>query len=188
MKNCVSLLVLLVSALALNAPVFAKELKGVTMADQISVAGKNLTLNGMGLRLALFIKVKVYVGGLYLETPSKNGDEILASPQIKHIEMKFLRDVGAAKLVGAWNESLEKNCKTDCAALKPGFDKLNGYMADMKEGDSMSFTFFADGVEVTVKGQKKDKLEGAALSKTLLTTWLGPNPPNDELKDGMLSK
>ncbi|MGK5086380.1 chalcone isomerase family protein [Bdellovibrionota bacterium FG-2] len=180
-------LVVFAATLTLSSPLSAKELNGVTMPDQMTVAGKNLTLNGLGMRLALFIKVKVYVGGLYLETPSKNPEEILASPQIKHVEMKFLRDVGAGKMVSAWNESLEKNCKTDCATLKPMIDKLNSAMVDMKEGDTMSFTFLADGVDVTVK-QKKDKLEGAALSKLLLTTWLGPNPPNNELKDGMLGK
>ncbi len=178
----------ILAILATIGSVGAKELNGVTMPDTMSVAGKSLTLNGLGMRLATFLKVKVYVGGLYLETPSKNAEEILASPQLKHVEMKFLRDVAASKMSGAWNESLEKNCKTGCDALKPLVEKLNATMADMKEGDTMSFSILPDGVEATVKGQKKDKIVSAELSKLLLTTWLGPNPPNDEIKDGMLGK
>ena len=48
----------------------AKELAGVTMPDTLSVGGKTLKLNGLGLRKKAI--VKVYVGGLYLETPSKD--------------------------------------------------------------------------------------------------------------------
>ena len=55
----------------------AKELAGATMPDTLTVAGKTLKLNGMGLRKkAIF---KVYVGGLYLEAPSKDAAAILAA-------------------------------------------------------------------------------------------------------------
>ncbi len=186
LRNLTLTLLVFASALALSAPASAKELKGVTMPDQLDVAGRTLKLNGMGLRLALFIKLKVYVGGLYLEKPSKNADAILASSQIKHVEMQFLRDVSAEKMVQAWNDSLETNCKSDCESLRPQLFKLTGAMFDVKEGDTMSFTFLPDAVVLSIKGQKKARLEGAALSKVLLMTWLGPNPPNDEIKEGML--
>ena len=51
-------------------PLTAAELAGVTFDDGAEVAGTHLALNGLGVRKKLI--VKVYVGGLYLE--SRSGD------------------------------------------------------------------------------------------------------------------
>ena len=54
----------------LGTPTLAAELAGATLPDTLSAGDKTLRLNGMGLRKkAMF---KVYVGGLYLESPSKD--------------------------------------------------------------------------------------------------------------------
>ena len=44
----------------------------VTMPDTISIKGADLVLNGLGTRKATWLRVKVYVGGLYLEKKSKD--------------------------------------------------------------------------------------------------------------------
>ena len=65
----------LVSCIAVAAVVLAGEVAGVKMADTVSVEGKTLKLNGMGLRKKVVFKV--YVAGLYLETPSPAGEAIM---------------------------------------------------------------------------------------------------------------
>ena len=50
--------------LLLAVPAGAGTLAGVTLPDTAQVAGKDLVLNGLGLRKKFVIKV--YVGGLYL--------------------------------------------------------------------------------------------------------------------------
>ena len=71
---------------ALLSPSFAqapsgRTLKGVTLPVQTSRDGKVLILNGMGLRTKIVFKV--YVGGLYVEKPSKDADELISSGQDK---------------------------------------------------------------------------------------------------------
>ena len=61
------------------APGTAGELAGVTLADQVTVEGRTLVLNGMGLRQATILRVHVYVGGLYLEARSADASQIMAS-------------------------------------------------------------------------------------------------------------
>jgi long-chain acyl-CoA synthetase len=62
------LVVLAVSPLGTAA--LAGELAGITLPDTLKAGEKTLKLNGLGLRKkAVF---KVYVSGLYLESPSKN--------------------------------------------------------------------------------------------------------------------
>src|SRR5262252_7124110 len=77
-------LVLFASALLpLNLPARAAELAGATLPDTLAAGDKTLKLNGLGLRKkAVF---KVYVGGLYLESPSKDASAILAADQAKAI-------------------------------------------------------------------------------------------------------
>ena len=89
-----TLFVLAAAALAAVVPArpaAAKELAGVTMPDTLTVAGKTLKLNGMGLRKKMGFKV--YVGGLYLEAPSSDAKAILAADAPKALKMHFLRSV-----------------------------------------------------------------------------------------------
>src|SRR5262249_60989392 len=54
----------------LSLHALAAELAGATLPDTLKAGEKTLKLNGLGLRKkAVF---KVYVGGLYLESPSKD--------------------------------------------------------------------------------------------------------------------
>ena len=67
--------------LALGSAAPAAELAGVTMPDTDTVEGKTLKLNGLGLRKKMVFKV--YVAGLYLETPveGRGGDPRLGRGQ-----------------------------------------------------------------------------------------------------------
>jgi Chalcone isomerase-like len=181
----------IVLLLFLAAPVRAGELAGVRLPDEATVEGKTLALNGMGLREATMLKVDVYVAGLYLERKSSDADEIITSEQTKRIVMKFVRAVGRKDLVKAWTEGFEKNTGTekDRGALKTRFDTLNTWMTDMTRDGVMSFTYFpGTGVIVEVQGQTKGTLPGADFARVLWSIWLGPNPPNPGLKEGLLGR
>ena len=68
----------LVAMMSLS-PAQAAKLAGVTMADTVTLDGKTLVLNGLGVRAATFMKVKVYIIGLYLENKSSDAKAIIAS-------------------------------------------------------------------------------------------------------------
>ena len=82
---------------------------------------------------------KVYVGGLYLESPSKDAGAILAVDQAKAIRMHFLRDLTKAQLVEAFPEGFEANAK-DKAGQKSAFDKMLALVPDVKEGETLTLT------------------------------------------------
>src|SRR6185369_14577267 len=123
-------LAILLASLATSAR--AAQLAGVTMPDTLAAGDKTLKLNGLGLRKkAIF---KVYVGGLYLESPSKDASAILATNQAKAIRMQFLRDLTKAQLVEAFQEGFDANAQ-DKAGQKAAFDKMLALVPDVKEGD-----------------------------------------------------
>jgi hypothetical protein len=175
---------LILAASLLALPLAARELKGVTSPDTLSVAGKDLKLNGMGLRTkAIF---KVYVGSLYLETPSKDAAAIIASEQVKRIEMKFLRDVGRGKMIDAFQESFGRN--PDKAKLEARLKTITDAIPDLKEGDKLTLTYVpGKGTTVTTaEGKDAATVEGKDFGDALIGVWLGKEPVSDDLKDGLL--
>jgi hypothetical protein len=172
--------------LVLNSNLFAAEISGVKLPDQVTVAGKSLKLNGAGLRQATILKVNVYAAGLYLENSSGDGEAIANSDQPKSIQMVFMRDVTAKQMAEAFQEGFDKNCVAGCAELKPHISKLQGLTKDMKKGDSMAFHFTSSGVEVMIRGQKVGTIGDKAFSHQLIRCWIGKNPPNAGLKEGLL--
>jgi hypothetical protein len=164
----------------------AAEISGVKLPDQVTVAGKSLKLNGAGLRQATILKVNVYAAGLYLEKPSGDGEAIANSDQAKGIEMVFMRDVTGKQMAEAFQEGFDKNCVAGCAELKQYISKLQGLVKDMKKGESMAFHFQSDNVEVMIRGQKVGSVGDKAFSHQLIRCWIGKNPPNSGLKEGLL--
>ena len=178
-------------AVALSAeagPAAAGELAGVTLPDQITVEGKTLLLNGLGLREATWLKVDVYVAGLYLEEKSSDPDAIIASERPKRIVMRFVRDVGGKDLVKAWNESFEENAGQGFAALKERVGTLDSWMPDViHKGEAITFTYLPErGVGVDVQDRSRGVLPGADFARALFRIWLGPKPPGAALKAGLL--
>jgi hypothetical protein len=181
--------ILLCAALCV-LPAYAAELVGVSMPDEITVEGKPLVLNGVGLREASMLKVDVYVAGFYLEERSSDSRAILDSEQIKHIDMHFVyKKVTTKKLVKAWKEGLEANTGDDFARYAEPLAQLNGWMEDIVKGESMSFTAVpGKGLLVKVKGEVKGVVEDEAFAQAFWSIWLGPEPPNEGLKQGMLGR
>jgi hypothetical protein len=166
---------------------YAKDLDGVEMPDKLSVGGKELVLNGMGTRKATIFSVKVYVMGLYLEQRSGNADAIVGSDGTKMIVMKLVRDVGADKLIKGWQEGFEKNYP-EISAIKKEIEEFKGSMSDMKKGQSINLAFIKNGVEVLYDDVKRTLIEGKRFQQALLSVWLGPEPPNPDLKKGILGE
>ena len=176
----------IVAALAAGAAQ-GKECQGVNFPDQVQVDGSNLSLNGLGLRLATMLKVKVYVAALYVAKTSNDASAILGAGTPAQLVLQFVRDVGAGDMRKAWDEGFEKTAKDQLPAFKDRIATLNGWMADMKTGQRMTFTFKPGaGVQVDVNGAVKGTIKGDDFSKAFLSIWLGADPPNSEIKSGLL--
>lgn len=165
----------------------AKELAGVKVPDTLSVGGATLKLNGAGLRKkAIF---SVYVGGLYLVAPSKDAAAILAADAPKAVSMHFVRDVTRAQLVDSFKEGFEGNAKEKAAAQNANIEKLFGMLSDVKEGDTMAFSYVPGKGTTVSKGDKAmGTIEGKAFADVIFALWLGPKPPSQDLKKGMLGQ
>jgi hypothetical protein len=167
------------------ASALAGEVAGVRMPGTIIVEGKTLKLNGMGLRKKLMFKV--YVAALYVETPTIAGEAIIASDQIRRMQLRILRSLKAAKVTEAIVEGFEKNSKPQMGALKERLGRFSAMISDVSEGDEILFTYVPGrGTVVSVKGAEKGIIEGKDFAGALFAVWLGPNPVQEDLKKALL--
>ena len=179
MKKILLGLVLIFSIHAVGA-----EMKGVKFDDEITLAGKKLVLNGLGLRKKVILfTFKVYVAGLYLEKKSKNANEIINSNQIKRLEMKFMRDVDGDKIAEAYIEGL-KNNGVDISKFPDEVKKLTSKITDIEEGQKITFDFLKDKIDIN-HGKVNFQITNKKFMPHVLKLWLG-KAPNSGLKEGLL--
>jgi len=180
----VAIPVIMLAIPILDTAALASELAGATLPDTLKSGEMTLKLNGLGLRKKSMFKV--YVGGLYLESPSKDAGAILAADQAKAIRMHFLRDLTKAQLVEALRAGFEANAK-DKSGQKAAFDKMLALIPDVKEGDTLTFTYQpAKGTTLQVGNKELGVFEGKGFGDAVFSIFLGPKPPSEDLQKGML--
>lgn len=167
--------------------VMAGELAGVVVPERISVGDTTLVLNGMGLRKkAVF---KVYVGALYLAQKSADPVAILAADAPRRMVMHFLRDVGRDRLVDAWKEGFAGNAPQAQTRLAREIERFLSFWQDVRDGEEVTMTYLpGKGTTVAFGGRELGTIEGKEFADALLSVWLGPKPPSEELKAGLLGK
>ncbi len=164
----------------------AGELKGVKMPDAVTVEGKALKLNGMGLRSkAIF---KIYVAGLYVETPSHDPAELINKDEVHQVKMTLLRDLDHEKFAGGFMESFTNNSGDKFAAIKVRVEKFCAAIpAVVKEGESLIITYVpGKGTTLQVPHGESVTLEGKDFAQALFTVWLGKKPVDEDLKNGLV--
>ena len=170
----------------------AATLQGQRFDDRVRIATQELTLNGLGLRSILFIKV--YVAGLYLHEKAATFGVIANMPGAKRLQLRMLRNADADDFIEALVEGIEENSnKAELAQLSARMQQLTriiNAIGSVGAGDSINFDFVPGlGTAVTVNGVKKATvIEGADFYNAVLKIFIGENPVDDRLKAGLLGR
>ena len=165
----------------------ARECKGVDFPEHVQVNGTDLNLNGLGMRKATFLKVSVYVAALYVTRASHDPQPLIDPGTPAELTLHFVRNVGVGDLKNAWKEGFERVAKDQMATLGARVNLLDSWMSDIKTGQTLSFVRLPGmGIQVSVNGAVKGTITGDDFSRAFVAIWLGPEPPNPELKSGLL--
>jgi hypothetical protein len=158
----------------------------VQFPEHLQLQATSLTLNGLGVRKATFLKINVYVAALYLPNRTADARAIIESSGPFELDLQFVRGVGAKSIRDGFEEGFAQSSGGN-AALKSRIATLEGWMEDIRAGERMSFIGLAGGgVQFSFAGRLKGTLEGEDFTRALLAIWLGEHPPNVELKTGLL--
>lgn len=185
MKKILTISLATVLAVSLAIPALhAAEIAGVTLEESLQIGEKKAALTGMGLRTKTFLKVKVYVAGLYMEDPSLKAGDIIASDQSKAIVMNFLyKEVEGEKLQESWRDGFDSNTPSAGADLKKQMDRFVSLFTDSAmKGDRYVFAYEpGKGTSISLKGEVKAMIPGRDFASALMAIWFG-----DKLGDGGL--
>jgi len=163
----------------------AREVSGVTMPAAVSVAGKDLRLNGMGVRREK-VFFKAYVIALYLEEPTTEARIAIQTDETKRIVITMLRDVGREMFVQAMESGIRRNSGPAMPTLRARLDLLEQAIPDFTKGDVLDLTWVPD-VGTLVRGQGGTMtIPGKDFADALLAVWLGQKPVEAALKRELL--
>ena len=152
--------ILTVLLMCMTAIAFAgdQEIAGVTFPGEKQIAGTTLKLNGVALRKALMV-IKVYAGGLYLETPTHDARKVIESEQVKHLHLHYLTGKATAKkLQAGFIEAMEAaNPPEQVEKHRQEIDRFASWLdTDMKPGSITESTYIpGKGLTLWVAGKKK---------------------------------
>ncbi|XYJ10623.1 chalcone isomerase family protein [Telluria sp. B2] len=178
-------------ALALALPAAAAvDVNGIKFDDTNKVGGKDLKLNGAGMRTKLVIKV--YAAGLYLTEKSKNVADILKMDGPRRVTLVMARDISSEDLGKAFmdgiNENLDKTEKAKIVGQIGKFGEMFASVDQIRKGDVLHMDWIpGTGTVCELNGKRiGEPAADITFYNAVLRIWLGEKPADRSLKPALL--
>jgi len=176
--------------IALPAAAATVDVSGYKFEDTTKVAGKDLKLNGAGMRTKFVIKV--YAAGLYLPEKLKAVAEILKQDGPRRVTLQMARDVSSEDFGKAFMEGLNDNVdkaeKQRIVAQIGKFGEMFAGVDGLKKGDVLHIDWIpGSGTVCELNGKKLiENVPDVTFYNALLRIWLGDKPVDRSLKPALL--
>jgi hypothetical protein len=173
----------------------AVEVGGRPMPDSVKVAGKDLKLNGYGVRTAMMGLAKVYSVGFYFTDQRATPAEAVADAGPRAINLVMLRSLTSDQFGSAFMKGFRDN--TDKAELGKVVNQVQTFgemfenTGTIKEGDVLTLEYVpGSGTMSKMNGKNMlDKpMPDAIFFNALLRIWVGDKPVQPDLKELLLNK
>lgn len=177
-------------ALSLAGAAQAVDVGGIKFDDTVKVAGKELKLNGAGIRVR--IVVKVYALALYLPEKKTTTAGVLESTGPRRFTLGLLREVTGDDLGQAFMAGITAN--TDKAERSKFVNQLAQFgeafvsIPQAKKGDIITVDWVPDtGTVMALNGKQiGEPLKDIGFYNAVLKIWLGDKPVDSSLKPEIL--
>jgi hypothetical protein len=179
-------------ALGLAGAAQAIEVGGLKFDDTVKVAGKELKVNGAGVRVRVIVKVYSLV--LYLPEKKDTTAGVLDSPGPRRFSLGLLREVTGDDLGQAFLAGITAN--TDKAERSKFVNQLAQFgdtfvnIPAGKKGDVITVDWVPDtGTVMHFNGKPiGEPIKDIAFYNAVLKIWLGDKPVDSSLKPQLLGK
>ncbi len=178
-------------ALAIALPAAAAiDVNGIKFEDTNKVGGKDLKLNGAGMRTKLVIKV--YAAGLYLPEKSRNVADILKMDGPRRVTLVMARDISSEDLGKAFmdgiNENLDKAEKAKIVGQIGKFGEMFASVDQIRKGDVLHMDWIpGTGTVCELNGKRiGEPASDINFYNAVLRIWLGEKPADRSLKPALL--
>lgn len=165
------------------------QVAGITVAERIRFAGKQLQLNGTGVRR--LYGFRVYVASLYLAEPARAASQILERDLPRRLQLVLLRDTTTEQNLDALKEGLiDNNSAAELDAIKPEVAHFLGLIQQVHEvssGTEIQLDYLpGKGTHTRIGNRDLGLVPGERFNRALLKIWLGDNPIQLTLKRSLL--
>ena len=181
-----------VMACAFLQPAAAAEISGVKFDDTVKVAGKDLKLNGVGMRTKFVIKV--YAAGLYLPEKKSTVADIMKLEGPRRLTLVMMRDIssddfGQSFMTGL-NNNIDKAEKSRYVSQISKFGEMFTTIEGLKKGDVLHIDWIpGSGTQTELNGKKiGESLPDVNYYNAVLKIWLGDKPADSALKPLLLGE
>lgn len=158
-----------------------------TLPNQMTIEGTDLVLNGAGMREKVVFDL--YAGGLYLQSKSNNASSIINADETMVIKLDIVSKlVSSKKMKNAVDDGFEASTNDNIAPLADRIEKFKSFFSDkIVKTNVFDIAYIkGQGSVVYKNGKKIGVIEGLDFKKALFGIWLGEDPADDDLKEGML--
>jgi hypothetical protein len=168
----------------------AAEISGVKFDDSVKVGGKELKLNGLGMRTKFIIKV--YAAGLYLPEKKSTVPEVLKLDGPRRVTLVMMRDISSDDFGSAFMNGLNNNVdnaeKARLVSQISKFGEMFGAIEGLKKGDVLHVDWIpGSGTQCELNGKKiGDIVPDLNFYNAVLRIWLGNKPVDSSLKPALL--
>jgi hypothetical protein len=179
-------------AFAFSQGAVAAEVAGVKYDDTIKLGGKELQLNGLGVRTKFI--VKVYAAGLYLQEKESTVDGVLKADGPRRVRLVMMRDITSDDFGNAFmsglNNNVDKNDKTKITTQISKFGEIFAQFDSLKKGDVLDLDWNpGSGTQCLLNGKKVGELiPDIVFYNSILRIWLGDKPADASLKNKLLAQ
>lgn len=168
----------------------AVDVAGIKYEDSLTVGGKELLLNGAGVRNKFVIKV--YAAGLYLQEPKNTVDGVLKADGPRRVRLVMMRDLSSEDLGTAFMAALAANVSEEdqskIITQISKYGELFGQVGLLKKGDVVDTDWLPGiGNQCYLNGKKVGPvIPDILFYNSLLRIWLGNKPVDPILKTKLL--
>lgn len=170
---------------------FAAAIAGVKFTDTLKLGGKDLQLNGVGVRKGLVNNM--YVAGLYLQAKASTPNEVLTASGPRRITLVMLNDISSEDLgdafIKALNSNLDQPDRQKSIKHIVYFGEMFASVQGLKKGDKVDVDWSPEsGMQCYINSKKfGEAINELAFYNAILKTWLGANPIDPALKLKLLA-
>ncbi len=187
MKKVILLAVALVATFTAGAQVTINDVK---VEKSLTIESQELMLNGAGMREKLWYDL--YVGALYTTVKSGDGNTLVDADLPMAITLDITDEkVTQEKMKDAVTSGFEDSCSSkERKAIQSEINTFIGFFKDaIVKGDEFQIAYIpGKGTMVSKNGKLIGSIAGLEFKRGLFGIWLGDDPADEDLKDGMLGK
>lgn len=178
-------------ACAFTQGAVAAEVSGVKFAETTKVAGKDLQLNGLGVRYKFGV-VKVYATGLYLQEKAATVEDVLKQEGPRRVQLQMMREVSSDEFGSAFMSGINNNSdsaqKTKLVTQISKFGEMFASIDGLKKGDVLDLDWIpGQGTTCYLNGKRiGEVVPDVAFHSAIMRIWLGNKPADTQLKTKLL--